>query len=246
YDSRRHARRLDDFDIIPVHEPGAPKVPSEPFVLMLRRSTDRGQTWSAPIRVVEPGDQPFSLTFLRAKDSLLLYWFIHEGLAGVRSTDDGRTWTAVTGLPKTQGLTLGGLSGGVDPRSGRVILVYTVDRDTTRPVLMVMSSPDGIQFDAPTSLATKTPHLTSALIPQIVPSKDGTVMIVWQDLRYIRSGVCARFSKDGGRTWFERDTCLDEPPGKFHAFFPKGAADGAGGFYAVWVRSLDDRMEQSE
>ena len=244
--SRRHARRLSDFDIIPVHEPGAPKVPSEPFVLMLRRSADRGQTWSDPIRVVEPGAQPFSLTFLRAKDSLLLYWFTQEGFAGVRSTDDGRTWTPVTGLPKMQDVGLAGLSGGVDPRSGRVILAHAVDRETGRPALMVTSSADGMQFDAPAPLATKTPHLTSALMPQVVPSKDGTVMIVWQDLRYIRSSVCARFSKDGGRTWLERDTCIDEPPGKFHAFFPKGAADGAGGFFAVWVRSMDDRMERSE
>jgi len=216
----------------------------EPFVLLLRRSTDRGETWSDPVRVVEPTGQPFSPIVLRASGRLLLYWFTEQGFAGMKSGDDGRTWTAVTGFPKAE--PIGGLTGAVDAASGRIILAYGVDREGQRPALWVTSSPDGMQFDAPMPLPTKTPHLTTAILPQIVPGKDGTVMALWQDFRYIRSTVCARLSKDGGRTWLERDTCLEEPPGKFHAFFPKGAADGTGGFFTQWVRYTDDRLHKAE
>ena len=226
------------------HRGQTPSAKLVPFVVLLRRSTDRGETWSDPVRVAEPTGQPFSTVFLRASGSLLLYWFTEQGFAGVKSGDDGRTWTAVTGFPKVEQIE--GLTGAVDPASGRIILAYGVDREGQRPALWVTSSPDGMQFDAPVPLPTKTPHLTTAVLPEIVPGKDGTVMALWQDSRYIRSTVCARLSKDGGRTWLERDTCLEESPGKFHAFFPKGAADGAGGFFTQWVRYTDDRLQKVE
>jgi hypothetical protein len=127
-----------------------------------------------------------------------------------------------------------------------VILAYMVNQEGERPALWVTSSADGMQFDTPILLPTKIPHLTSAILPEIVPGKDGTVMVLWQDFRYIRSTVCARFSKDGGRSWLDRDVCIDEPPGKFHAFFPRGAADGRGGFFAQWVRFMDDRVQKAQ
>jgi hypothetical protein len=217
---------------------------NEPFLLLLRRSSDRGRTWSDPIRVAAPMAQPSGLTLLRVKDSLLVYWFSEPGLAGAKSTDQGKTWTAVTGLPKDEPIRW--VSGTVEPVSGRVILTYTLDREGHFPAVKAASSPDGVQFDASVYVPTKTAHLTSAVLPDVIQGKDGTILALWQDFRYIRSTVCVRVTKDGGRTWAERDTCIEEPPGKFHAFFPKAVSDGAGGFFTQWVRYLDDRMQKTE
>jgi len=226
------------------NRPGAEQTETDGFGIFLRRSSDRGESWVDPVLVSKVALQPVTPTLLRVKGKLLLYWFNGKHVLGAISADDGRTWTPIDPLPGSQEAS--GLAAAADPASGRVVVAYTVGPEGKKHALFATSSSDGVQFEAPVHLPRKTPHLTTSILPEIVLDWSGTVMVLWQDLRYLRSTVCARVSKDGGRSWLPQDFCLEEQPGKFNAYFPKGAGDGNGRFYGVWVRNMDDRTQKTQ
>jgi len=211
--------------------------------IVLRHSSDRGDTWTEPVVASRVARQPVTPTLLWANGNLLLYWFDVEGLSGAVSTDDGKNWSAIAGLPVAP---VTSFTAAVDPASGRVLLAYTVQPDGKNHALFAISSADGVSFEAPVHLPRKTPHLTTALFPEIATDRSGALLVIWQDYRHMRAGVCARLSKDGGHSWLAEDRCLDDPLAKKPAFFPRAAGDGKGKFHAVWARYTDDRFHKSE
>ncbi|MBI5612442.1 MAG: exo-alpha-sialidase [Gammaproteobacteria bacterium] len=214
------------------------------FALVVRRSADRARTWEPPVTAAYLRHQPGSTTLVRAKEKLFLFWYDVDGIQAMTSSDDGRTWMRVENLPVLPDIA--SLSVAADAHSGGLVLAYTHFPQDSRPALYAMASADGKKFDSPKHLPDKPAHSTTSLFPEIVFGPAGNVLVMWQDSRYIRSTVCARLSEDGGRSWAKTDRCLEEQPGKYPAYFPRGAVDGQGRFHAVWVRYTSDRFQKSQ
>lgn len=214
------------------------------FALVVRRSADRAKTWEPLVTAAYLRHQPNSTTLVRAREQLFLFWYDVAGIQAMTSGDDGRTWTRVENLPALSDVA--GLSVAADPQSGTLSLVYTLFPQDSRPALYAIASTDGKTFGSPTHLPDKPAHSTTSLFPEIVIGPAGRILVLWQDSRYIRSTVCARLSEDGGRSWAKSDRCLEEQPGKYPAYFPRGAVDGQGRFHAVWVRYTSDRFQKSQ
>ncbi len=214
------------------------------FALLVRRSADQAKTWEPPVTAAYVRHQPNNPTLVRAKGKLFLFWYDVAGIQAVVSADDGRNWKPVENLPALADVA--GLSIAADPASGAVVMVYTLFPPQSKPALYATVSADGERFDPPAHLADKPAHSTTSLFPEIVIGSAGSVLVLWQDSRYIRSTVCARLSEDGGRSWAKTDRCLEEQPGKYPVYFPRGAVDGQGRFHAVWVRYTSDRFQKSQ
>ena len=56
---------------------------------------------------------------------------------------------------------------------------------------------------------------TMARNPVIAAADGAEVAVVWEDYRNIRSNLYRQYSEDGGKTWQEKDTPLEEP-GRFN------------------------------
>jgi hypothetical protein len=136
------------------------------FNVAVLRSTDRGATWSRPIRV----DRLLSRALL-------------DPAGGVRDPDTNRPIRTGDILPQAA----------VD-RRGRIYLVWqdaAFSRFQHDDVALSMSSDDGISWTVPVQV-NRTPerpgHLGAAFTPAIKVARDGTIGIFYYDLRHHRAG----------------------------------------------------------
>ena len=105
---------------------------------------------------------------------------------------------------------------------GHIYLAFSAQRESKeKPKLYVMRSEDnGDTWSKPLILRHYPFEKTKAVLPHIIATEKGVVVVVWVDYRNIRSNLYMQFSKDYGKTWQEKDIPLEEP-GRFNtAHYP--------------------------
>ncbi|NJM90848.1 MAG: exo-alpha-sialidase [Myxococcales bacterium] len=205
--------------------------PGQPATAMLAsRSTDGGQTWSAPITLIADTDERFNdKNTLTADPTDARYVYAvwdristlpGEGLAPIlmaRSIDNGVHWE-----PARIIFNPGPLASTIGTRievmpDGTLINLFTnIDYVTGIISLQVIRSLDkGATWSSPIvvadllSVGAKDPDSGGSirdgrLFGQLAISRFGTIMVVWQDARFsggTRDGIAMSRSLDGGLTW---------------------------------------------
>ena len=199
--------------------------------LLVKRSEDGGQTWSAPIKVASPGFQGGGLTVDETTGDLLV--FSEEGhpvspLTIFRSQDDGQTWQKQphTILPNSQGhipsmhMNERGMTLSHEPYRGRLIRptrYYGAGNDrphwSTHYTNAMYSDDGGTTWQASEPFPVRGTGEAA-----IVELADGT--LYYNSRRHLSTdGRTAKrryiaYSKDGGHTWEES---------RIDSFLPDGA-----------------------
>lgn len=161
------------------------------------RSTDDGQTWSAPWTVIDTPDDDRDPSLCCLPDGTLLCNFFTYGpntecdTCLTRSKDGGKTWSA----PE---IVLPGYATSSPIRrlrSGRLVLpVYMVDGNGKRAFAAVCLSDDrGKTWSSPRPIGLKAGKVLDET--DVFERKDGTLLAV------LRQVMCGAESKDGGKTW---------------------------------------------
>lgn len=237
--------------------------------IRLRRSTDGGRTWSAPLPV--PGNWSTSQetpTIHRVVDAAgrrrLIVW---SGLYPARlsvSEDDGANWTPLEPAGDWGGIVVMGSVEAVRGAPGRYLAWFHDDgrylRKDSRPtkpatfrLLQVESVDGGLHWSQPRELfASADVHLCE---PGAVRSPDGrTLALLLRENRRLKESHVV-FSRDEGATWTEprelprtltgdRHTAKYAPDGRLVISF-RDTAKGSptSGDWVAWVGRWED-LEQ--
>jgi len=197
--------------------------------MLVARSQDGGRSWSAPVALIQDGEQFFddkgSITADSA-DSNYVY-VVWDRLSGpsagpgylALTADAGATWAAPRSIydPGPANQTLGNqivvLPGGV------VLDVFTeldtAAGQTTALARLVQSLDHGTTWSAPITIAelepvgTVDPHTGQGVrdgsdIVSVSVGPGGVVYVAWQDSRFAagaHDGIALSHSSDGGTTW---------------------------------------------
>ena len=197
--------------------------------MLVAQSRDGGLSWSAPVALIQDGEQFFddkgSIT-ADGSDSNYVYvvWDRLNGPSAGPSyfavtADAGATWAAARSIydPGPANQTLGNqivvLPGGV------VLDVFTeldtAAGQTTAFARLVQSLDHGVTWSAPITIAelepagTVDPHTGQGVrdgadIVSVSVSPGGVVYVAWQDSRFAagaHDGIALTHSSDGGTTW---------------------------------------------
>lgn len=265
--------------------------------LAIARSTDGGRTWLGPRVVDRPGDRftngAAQLDVLPDGTLVALYSRLtvantihlsgdHEAsIYAARSTDGGRTWSRHHVVDYTSGE-----PGGHDPDSDHTIMageffieqaagpdgeLYAVWHHTSSisqgEVFLARSTDGGVTWTDPVTVAEVPAQV---LDPVAAVADDGTVAVMWADLRNdddvpgqsddneLTADWWLATSSDGGATW--RQTHLSGPFDLRNALFTRGnqRRDRAptywigeysglvampGGFGGVFIQAREPRQE---
>jgi BNR repeat-like domain len=213
-----------------------------------RRSSDGGATWEPEVLLSRFAQHTPTDAYVRPEvisDGDKRFWTIWTGIRSARSrvylnrsTDGGRTWT--------DPLELSGQSESVYNhrivRSGDHVLIVWQDRRTGRErVYCVTSSDGGVAWSAPARVDHLSDELrnTDAFAMTLTMSPDREVFVAWNDGRNGRDDIFFGRSRDGGRTWDDKDVRLDmDEPGTAVSRFPSIARAANGRTAVAWE---DDR-----
>lgn len=196
--------------------------------VLVTRSSDGGQTWSAPVTLIRDDIGPFddkesitadptdSAYVYAVWDRLMIYadgpaWF-------ARTTDGGQTWDAAQKIydPGTNRQTLGNQI--VVLSDGTLLDVFTlIDYASggSAEFEAIRSTDHGASWSAPFKIAndlaigtsdpqTGQPIRDGAGMADVATGPGSEVAVAWQDARFSggrRDGIALSLSFDGGATW---------------------------------------------
>lgn len=209
---------------------GEPLKAGSTSAILVLRSADGGQTWSAPVALIHDGSQAFndkeSIT-ADPNDPAFVYavwdritpadtgpsWF-------ARTTDGGATWEAARAIydPGANAQTIGNE---IAVLADGTVIDFFLEVDnaftgTPHSMLRIVRSADrGETWSAPITIAedlavgTRDPDTGNgvrdgSLVPQIAAGPGGNLAAVWQDARFSdgqHDGIAISSSSDGGLTW---------------------------------------------
>lgn len=178
--------------------------------ISLVRSEDQGRTWSAPVAVVDgPHDERDPSLVETARGTWLLSYFesdalkapASQGVFVIRSTDQGRTWSA----PIKAGTTLAGAGTSakiVALENGDLLLpIYgPLPAATDAVAAVVRSADDGLTWPADSEVKLAAAPGVSFVEPALVSLGNGRVFAMIRTEGGERAAYEAS-STDGGRTW---------------------------------------------
>ncbi len=206
----------------------------------VRRSLDGGRTWSAPIALVErPGEKdtvrehfpniiadntptsPHAGTLYAAWDRNLTdrsgdWSHMTNEMIVVRSTDDGKTWTAPKAISKSPAPVAHTLAVAPD---GTLYMVYALIGKEGYDLALNSSRDGGQTFEGLRPIARarskgpcKGPDFPRACMWPIVDvDARGRVFVVWGDYGSGDADVLAASSDDRGRTWTQPVRVNNDP-----------------------------------
>jgi hypothetical protein len=212
-------------------------LPRETADLFFARSEDGGRSWSLPmpIYLAEPGLSPFDVileplpdgsllavfTLLKTVNYLVSPLFNHEVVA-IRSTDDGKSWSAPVRIAATAAW---GFGAGAEDEEGEVQTIphsqFAVGRDGTAFVVwhdidtpgstkiyISASENGGSTWSAPRTVVRAG---SLALLPSVAVMPNGTLGVTWYDTRtdkrdddQLTTEYWFAHSHDKGTSWEER------------------------------------------
>jgi hypothetical protein len=226
--------------------------------IVIYRSSDGGQSWSAPNPIHNStaddkqwvaGDASPSSPF---RGNVYTVWD-NDSIAFARTTDHGATWTGTSGAAAGAPIASGGT---VYPEItvSDTGTVYVVSTDTASLVAMMVSTDGGDSFQPATNPATGITTLEDAL-----PAVDGwaelpggtfrvisdptvaaygdILLVAWSDYREGAARIYYVRSVDAGSTWStpsgqRLDTAT--VPSNFHHIMPQMVVDHLGVFGCVY------------
>jgi hypothetical protein len=182
-----------------------------PGPALFSRTTDGGQTWSAPQDIYDPANgQTIGNQIVVLPDGTLVDVTLHIDYGGapdqivvVTSKDQGATWSAPTVVATTQGVgvydpnTGGGVRVGgdlpeaaVDPTSGNLYVTWEDSRFSGNAhdgVVLTMSTDGGQTWSTPVAVnqtPTNIPNAyQQAFTPTVAVAADGEVAVSYYDFR---------------------------------------------------------------
>jgi predicted neuraminidase len=185
--SRTNGIRLSTGELLlPVHRLGT-------HAAGVLKSTGDGKTWKRFGRVANPDGQGGEPTIAELKSGrvLMLLRTTDGQLWRSVSADKGETWST----PETTGLTAGATSHNLFRiRSGKLVLTHNPSKPPVRnPLTMRVSSDDGATWSDPLVLAALDGEVTDSsrqvCYPSVTELRDGTLLVVWTELRLTPSEV---------------------------------------------------------
>ena len=227
---------------------------------VLCSSTDRGQTWSAPVAVPMPSDAlEISEAVLVTRTGRLLAPAaiieperLGEQVVVAISDDGGRSWTRHAICLQDPAGVMGYLEQKlVDLGDGRLLATawtVTMDGLVDRPNSYAMSTDDGLTWTPPRSIGTRGQTLSATPL-------GGDRVLLLYNRRYGRQGVVAAIARITDTDWpilwegllHDAAASRERAPGadaieEMRAFafgFPTAVRLPDGGFLATWWASLD-------
>ncbi len=217
--------------------------------LLLRSSPDQGRTWEEP-RVLAQGGMIYAPRFLRLRERLLILWCdqgperFQYRAKGLASDDGGHTWHPLSD-PGVRSWMQFEIEAATDGGSRLYLAMASrgpQQRKGVDNIYFTASADGGNAWSEPVRLQTNTPYHTFAILPRLAADKEGGVAVVWVDYRNIRANVYANVSRNGGKDWLAEERLLSTLSS--NANLPALAADGNGGFHAVWLEYADAAMKK--
>jgi hypothetical protein len=204
---------------------GAEDQPGSSSAVLVSRSIDRGRTWSRPTTLIRDGPAAFNdkdAITADPTDARFVYvtWDRLAGNLGpsylARTTDAGATWEPARAIfdPGANNQTLNNQI--VVLPDGTLINFFTLFIPAPAPALALIRSCDkGGSWSAPVIIAQAlavgaldpengTPVRDSAALGSIAVSRQGMLVVAWQDSRFsggVRDGIALSRSTDSGLTW---------------------------------------------
>jgi hypothetical protein len=188
-----------------------------------RRSTDRGATWSAAVRISPVSGFDSNPLLAQSGTTLHLVFVRKAGTPEAashykRSTDDGRTWEPDVLLGKTKWWP------GVAAAGSMVyVSLNTVHDDDPKSSIVRFrrSTDDGKTWEEPIAISTAPRRVRGRAEDPAIMASGKQVQLVWNDNRDFTPGkgmaVYSRRSSDMGKTWSE-ETALTRGPE--YTYFP--------------------------
>ncbi len=162
-------------------------------VLRVARSADGGATWSAPVEVWRQGGNLGAIPLVGPGGVLHLVWMSYfttrVEIRAARSDDGGATWSEPVVVTESNthgvpGLRTGELvAAAIDPRSGRVYVVWPDQRFTpgTDQIALAVSD-DGVSWSAPQRISDG-PDDAPSFTPAVAVNGQGKFGIAYSTLR---------------------------------------------------------------
>jgi len=181
-------------------------------------SYDRGKTWKGPFKLPQfgtPGIAARTDYIVNGKHDCMLFLTAGKsnGQEGrpicVRTTDGGKTWKFVAWIgPEPEGFAIMPAS---ERLSGKdIVVVLRRRRGLKRWLTAYISHDDGYNWEP---LDDPVSDLGEGNPPSLIKLADGRLCLTY-GVREKPFRICAKFGRDGGRTWSEEIVLRDDGAGR--------------------------------
>ena len=217
--------------------------------ILFARSTDGGNTWSAPaaLNSIAVGDTDEDFDVSLATDGAgtwVATWYGGElfgpDILTARSTDDGLTWAAPSLLHSSSEVSLDASI--ATDGAGLWLVVWASDDDlgatngTGDDIFVSRSSDSGVSWTAPVTLNSSAPLAGFHRAPSIATDDIGTWLVTWAafDAGTGKRDILVSRSTDGGLSW-SAESPLSPAANGFDDSGPHVTTDGGGLWLTVWT-----------
>ncbi|MCG2720931.1 MAG: glycoside hydrolase [Thermodesulfovibrionales bacterium] len=181
-----------------------------------------GVQWSEPVQLASYDEWvPAAIKTVLAQDKAVALWAGARGIGYAYLDSDGK-WQPRF-IEQTQDMDINRIEV-MQSKSGDIYLLTSyrkVEETTIKPSVYIFTSQDGGRtWSEPVRINHNEYNNTSAQVPAMHITENGTIVVVWQDFRLIRGNILMNYSKDGGKTWLSEDINLNDEPGKHNDYYP--------------------------
>lgn len=212
--------------------------------IVVRKSKDF-ENWEEGVLIQELTEwTPSVIDSIETKKGSLVFWAGFRGLYCANNYDNATAWN-VNALPKTENMSISRMSYTKD-ENGVIYLATSykknLEPDVKDEIFLYKSSDEGITWSEPMPLRHYPYKSTTATNPDLKLLEDGSLVVIWQDHRFIRGNIFMNYSKDGGATWLPEDINLSQvPAGSKNDMYPEIKAS-KNNIYLIWYQAMDDGL----